>query len=113
MPAYVAKHMHAPVSPRKARLIADMIRGKDVSDALNTLNLQPQRAAKMLLKVIRSAQANAEVQGVTDVDELYVTKAWVDEGATLKRWRPRARGSAAPILRRRSHLCVELGLRGE
>lgn len=105
---YVAKHCHAPVSARKARLIADMVRGMRVSDALATLFYQPQRAAKLLHKVVRSAQANAEDQGIADVDSLFLSKVWVDEGATLKRWRPRARGGAAPILRRRSHLCVEL-----
>lgn len=111
--AYSAKHRHSPVSARKARLVVDLVRGQSVSDALNTLKLQPQRAAKLFYQVIRSAQANAENQGVADVDTLVVSKAWVDEGMTLKRWRPRARGSAAPILRRRSHLCVELDVRSE
>lgn len=110
---YAAKHRHAPVAPRKARLLADMIRGMNVNDALATLYYQPQRGAKLFHKVVRSAQANAEDQGVTDVDNLYVTKVWVDEGATLKRWRPRARGGAAGILRRRSHLCVELDVQSE
>lgn len=108
---YVAKHRHAPVSPRKARLIVDLVRGESVNDALGILRVQPQRAARMLEKVIMSAQANAQVQGVNDVDGLEVTKAFVDEGMTIKRWRPRARGSAAPILKRRSHICVELEVR--
>ncbi|MBN2711451.1 MAG: 50S ribosomal protein L22 [Planctomycetes bacterium] len=108
---YSAKHKHAPVSARKARWIVDMVRGKGVSDALATLSLQPQRAAKLVFKVIRSAQANAENGGVSDVDNLFVSKIWVDEGMTLKRWRPRARGGAASVLRRRSHLCVELDVR--
>ncbi len=105
---YVSVHKHAPVPPRKARLIADMIRGKNVSEALSLLHFAPQRAAKLLYKVVRSAQANAEDRGVDDVDSLYVTRAWVDEGVRLKRWRPRSRGMANGRLRRRSHLCVEL-----
>ncbi len=108
---YCATHRHAPVSARKARLLVDLVRGKNVSVALSVLRFQPQRAAKMLYKVIRSAQANAENQGVSDVDSLYVAKAFANEGATLKRWRPRARGSAAQILRRRSHISVELETR--
>ena len=85
-----------------------MVRGKSVSEALNILGFAPQRAARLLSKVIQSAQANAEDQGVRDPDSLFIAKAYVDEGITLKRWRPRARGGAAGILRRRSHLCVEL-----
>ncbi len=105
---YYASHRHAPVSPRKARLVADLVRGQSVGEALRTLKYAPQRAAKLLYRVIRSAQANAEDRGVRDVDNLFVAKAWVDDGVRLKRWRPRSRGMAVPILRRRSHLCVEL-----
>ncbi len=107
---YIATHKHSPVSPRKARLIVDMIRGKNVNAALATLRFQPQRAARMVTKVLRSAQANAMNLGVNDPDSLYVSRAFVDDGVTIKRWRPRARGGAAPILRRRSHITVELDL---
>jgi large subunit ribosomal protein L22 len=108
---YVAKHRYAPVSARKARLVVDLVRGRSVDEALGILAVQTQRAAKMLQKVIRSAQANAEDRGVSDVEGLYIARAWVDEGNRLKRWRPRARGRATPILRRRSHICVELETR--
>jgi large subunit ribosomal protein L22 len=108
---YVAHHKHSPVSPRKARLVIDLIRGRNLNEALRTLHLQPQRAARMITKLLRSAQANAEDRGVTDVDNLYVSKAQVGDGLRLKRWRPRARGSAAQILRRRSHITVELDVR--
>ncbi len=111
--AFKAMHRHAPVSARKARLVIDMIRGRNVSEALNILRFAPQRAAKMIYKVVQSAQANAENQGVGDVESLYVSKAYVNEGFTLKRFHPRARGSAAAILHRRSHLCVELDVAGD
>jgi len=108
---YSAIHRHSPVSAQKARLIVDLIRGKNVNEALYILNVQPQRAARLVTKVLRSAQANAEDRGVSDVDRLYVRRAFVDEGVTLKRWRPRARGGAAGILRRHSHITVELDQR--
>lgn len=111
--SYAAKHMNAPVPPRKARLVIDMIRGKSVSEALTLLQFSPHRAAMLLHKVVRSAQANAEDQGVRDVDSLFVSKCFVDEGFRLKRWRPRSRGMANPYIRRRSHLCVELESKGE
>ena len=109
--AYKAANKYAPVSPRKARLVADMIRGKGVSDALTILKFAPQRAAKMIYEVVRSAQANAENGGVEDVDTLFVSAAWVDESFRIKRFRPRSRGMAAPYQRRRSHLCVELAVK--
>lgn len=105
---YVAKHRQAPVSPRKARRMVDLVRGKGVDEALSILAFQPQRSAAMLIRVIRSAQANAQVAGDVDIESLHVAKAWVDEGMVLKRWRARARGSADTILKRRSHICVEL-----
>ena len=104
--AYVAKHRHAPIKAYKARLVIDLIRGKTVNDALNILRYQPQRAARFIEKVVRSAQANAEDRGADGV--FYVSKAWVDEGFMMKRFRPRSRGGAAPYLRRRSHICVEV-----
>lgn len=109
---YVAKHRQAPVSPRKARRMVDLVRGKNVDEALNILAFQPQRSAVMLSRVIRSAQANAEVKGESNIEDLYVARAWVDEGMVMKRWRARARGSADTILKRRSHIGVELEARG-
>lgn len=95
-------------SPRKVRLIADLVRGKKVKDALATLEFVDKRAAEPFAKVIRSAAANATQQG-KDADNLTLTKVTVDKGITFKRFMPRARGSASPINRRNSHITVELG----
>ncbi|MCC8165082.1 MAG: 50S ribosomal protein L22 [Planctomycetes bacterium] len=103
---YVAKHRHAPIKAYKARLVIDLVRGKSVNDALNILRYKPQRAARMIERVIKSAQANAEDRGAEG--QFYIAKAWVDEGFMMKRFRPRSRGGAAPYLRRRSHICVEV-----
>ena len=103
---YVAKHRHAPIKAYKARLVIDLIRGKSVNDALNILRYKPQRAARMIERVVKSAQANAEDRGADGV--FVVSKAWVDEGFTMKRFRPRSRGGAAPYLKRRSHICIEV-----
>ena len=103
---YVAKHRHAPIKAYKARLVIDLVRGKTVNDALNILRYKPQRAARMIEKVIRSAQANAEDRGASG--GFFISKAWVDEGFMMKRFRPRSRGGAAPYLRRRSHICIEV-----
>lgn len=85
-----------------------MIRGKGVDEALAILRYLPHRAARMIEKVVKSAQANAADRGMTELDKLIVKKAWVDEGLMMKRFRPRARGGAAPLLKRRSHICIEL-----
>ncbi len=103
---YVAKHRHAPIKAYKARLVIDLIRNKTVNDALNILRYKPQRAARFIERVVRSAQANAEDQGASG--EFVVSKCWVDEGFSMKRFRPRSRGGAAPYVRRRSHICVEV-----
>lgn len=108
---YTSSHRHAPISPRKVRLIADLVRGKGVNEALSILKFQPQRAARMLEKVIQSAQANANDRGVNDVDSLFVSKAFVDGAPMLKRWQPRARGGAGSILKRRAHINIELDVR--
>lgn len=107
--AYVAKHRHAPIKTFKARLVMDLIRGKSVNEALNILRYKPQRSARMIEAVVKSAQANAENRGASG--EFYISKAWVDEGFTMKRFRPRSRGGAAPYLKRRSHICVEVDVR--
>jgi len=95
-------------SPRKVRLIADLVRGKKVNDALGTLQFVDKRAAEPFAKVIKSAQANA-VQAGASADTLFIKTVTVDQGMTLKRFRARARGSASRINKRNSHIAVELG----
>jgi len=100
-----AKHRYARISARKARLVTDLIRGRDVQDALNILKFTPNRAAVMISKVLTSAIANAN-EAEADVDRLYVDEAYVDEGPTIKRWHPKDRGRAHPIMKRTSHITV-------
>lgn len=95
-------------SPRKVRLVADLIRGKKVKDALNILQFVDKRAAEPFAKVVRSAAANATQQG-KNIDSLKIAKVSVDKGPTFKRFKPRARGSASRINKRNSHIVVELG----
>jgi large subunit ribosomal protein L22 len=94
-------------SPRKVRLVADVIRGKKVNDALNALRFVEKRAAEPVAKVIRSAVANA-VQAGNDPASLRVSHVSVDKGVTQKRFMPRARGSASRINKRSSHITVTL-----
>ncbi|HOF18126.1 MAG TPA: 50S ribosomal protein L22 [Phycisphaerae bacterium] len=103
--AWQAKHRYARMSSRKVRLIADLIRGRDVQDALNILKFTPNRAAGMISKVLRSAVANAN-EAEADVESLFVREAFVDEGPTMKRWHPKDRGRAHPIMKRTSHITV-------
>jgi large subunit ribosomal protein L22 len=98
-------------SPRKMRLVAEMIRGQGVNEAYAILQFNEKRAARSIEKLLRSAVANAmhkaDEQGErVDVDELYVKRANVDEGPTYKRWRARAMGRASPIRKRTSHITV-------
>lgn len=95
-------------SPRKVRLIADLVRGKSVAKALETLSFVNKRASDPFAKLIRSAQANAKNQGA-NLDALIVKTVSVDKGTVFKRIMPRARGSAARINKRNSHITVELG----
>lgn len=95
-------------SPRKVRLIADLVRGKKVKDALATLQFVDKRAAGPFAKVIESAVANAKQSG-QNAENLKIKKVTVDKGVTYTRFMPRARGSASPINRRNSHITVELG----
>ncbi|MEI8357021.1 MAG: 50S ribosomal protein L22 [Deltaproteobacteria bacterium] len=104
-----AKTRYVRIAPRKARLVADLIRGRAVGDALNMLDFTPKKAARILAKTLRSAVANAENAGNVDVDELFVRGAWVDEGPTQKRSLPRAQGRATRIFKRSSHLTVVVG----
>jgi large subunit ribosomal protein L22 len=96
------------ISPTKARLLAELIRGKPVDEALTLLKFVPKKGARLVSKVLRSALANAEQNSSIDVDTLYVKKIFVDGGPTLKRWRPRAMGRANRILKRSSHITVIL-----
>jgi large subunit ribosomal protein L22 len=105
-----ASQKHVRIAPRKARLVADMIRGKSVDEALVLLQNTTRRASYFFEKLVRSAVANAaENDNIgADVSELFIKKIYVDEGPTLKRWRPRAMGRATRINKRTSHMHVEL-----
>ena len=95
-------------SPRKVRLLADLVRGKDIGKALAILGFANKRAAEPFAKVLKSAIANAKALG-KDAGGLFIEKVTVDKGVTVKRFMPRARGSGAPINRRSSHISIELG----
>ena len=111
---YEAKHRFARISPRKARLVMDLVRGRDVDDALSMLKFSKQRVSGMIEKVIRSAVANATEQDVAAKrNALYVQSAWVDPGPIIKRFQPKDRGKAYPINKRTSHLVVSLDEREE
>jgi len=96
------------ISPRKARLMMNQIRGKKAEEALNLLSFSPQKSAFLLRKLINSAVANASENAGLDVDNLYIKKLFADEGPTLRRFRPRAMGRATKIRKRTSHLTVVL-----
>lgn len=102
----VARHIR--ISPRKARQVVDLIRNKDVDEAITILRFTPKAGSPIVEKVLRSAIANAENNHDMDVDSLYVAECYVDEGPTLKRIRPRARGMADRIRKRTSHITVIL-----
>ena len=105
---YTATHKFARISPRKARHLADLVRGKFADEALDILRFQPHRGARMLEKVIKSALGNAEHQQAPGVDDLVVVDARVDGGPMFKRFQPRARGMAYEIKKRMSHIKVAL-----
>jgi large subunit ribosomal protein L22 len=96
------------ISPQKARLVTDLVRGENVERALNTLRFMPKKGARILRKIIESAVANASQNDSIDVDNLYVKKVFVDGAPMLKRIRPRAMGRATRILKRSSHITVVL-----
>ncbi len=98
----------ARISAQKARLVADQIRGKPVDEALSTLAFSTRKAAVLVRKVLNSAIANAEHNEGADVDELRVSSVFVDEGATLKRIMPRAKGRADRIMKRSCHITVKV-----
>jgi large subunit ribosomal protein L22 len=99
---------HSRVSPQKTRLLADQVRSKQIADALRMLNLLGTKRARIIAKVLNSAVANAMNTGMMDVDNLYVKSIQIDEGPTMKRFRPRAQGKANRIIKRTSHIAVVL-----
>ena len=103
---------HLRMSPRKVRLVVDLVRGKPVEEALNILTFSPKAAARPVVKLLKSAVANADSKGEMDVDRLFIKTAFVDEGPTWRRWLPRAMGRATRIRKRTSHITVVLGQRG-
>jgi len=104
-----ATHKFARISPQKARLVADLIRGMDVESAVNTLAFSDKKAAQLMSKVLNSAIANAENNEGADIDELKVTQAYVNEGPIMKRMRARAKGRGNRIMKRISHITVTVG----
>jgi len=104
-----AKLSFTRLSPQKARLVIDMVRGKRVQEALNILKFSPQKAAEIVAKLVSSAVANAEQKGVGDVDRLFVKTIFVDQGPVLRRFIPKGRGSASRIRKPTSHITVVLG----
>jgi large subunit ribosomal protein L22 len=97
------------LSPKKARFVADLVRGKKVDEAVNILKFSTNRAARIMKKVLDSAIANAENNQGADVDELKITTITVDEGPRMKRIRPRAKGRADRIVKRTSHITITVG----
>ncbi len=96
------------ISPQKIRVVMAQIRGERVEDALGLLTFAPQKGAKILKKLVDSAVANVQENTDMDVDNLYISRIYADEGPTHKRWRPRALGRATKILKRTAHLTVVL-----
>lgn len=96
------------VSPQKARLVADVVRGMNADQAITTLKFMPKKAAGILKQVIESAVANATQNEQVDVDSLFIKKIFIDGGPSLKRIRPRAMGRATGVIKRTSHITVIL-----
>ncbi|WIO74531.1 50S ribosomal protein L22 [Porticoccaceae bacterium LTM1] len=105
-----AKLRGARLSAQKARLVADQIRGKSVEEALDILKFSPKKGAEIIKKVLESAIANAEHNDGADIDELKVSTIFVDEGMTMKRIMPRAKGRADRILKRTCHITVKVAV---
>ncbi|WP_019613680.1 MULTISPECIES: 50S ribosomal protein L22 [Psychromonas] len=108
----LAKHLFARSSAQKARLVADQVRGLPVEKALELLSYSPKKAAVLVKKVVDSAIANAEHNEGADIDELVISKICVDEGPTMKRIMPRAKGRADRIMKRSCHITVVVSDRG-
>ncbi len=103
-----ARLRFARVAPRKVRLVADLIRGKRSEEALNILTYTKKAAAKILIKLLKSAIANASQKKHIDIDRLYIKRITVDQGPTIKRYTPRALGRATMIRKRTSHIHITL-----
>ena len=103
---YKAKYRFADMSARKIRPFADLIRGRAADEALEMLRFYPNKGARILEGVLKSALGNAEDRGARDVDELVITESCVDGGPIMKRIQPRARGTAYPIKRRYCHVRI-------
>ena len=97
------------VSPQKCRLVADTIRGKSVDDALRALTFSPKKSARIVKKVLESAIANAEHNHGADIDELKVSRVEVNEAPQYRRYRARAKGRGARIIKRNSHITIRVG----
>jgi large subunit ribosomal protein L22 len=108
LPGARAQARHVRVSPMKARRVVDLVRGRSAAEALDILRFAPQAASENVYKVVASALANAEHNAGLDPSTLWVGEAYVDEGPTLKRFRPRAQGRAYRIRKRTSHITVVL-----
>lgn len=106
-----AKLKYLRMTPRKMMTVANNIRGKQVQFAIDYLTFCRRRAARPLLKLVKSAVANASHKGGVDIDNLYIKELLVDKGPTMRRWMPRARGMATPILKRTSHVKLVLAER--
>ena len=104
----LAKLKYARISPQKCRLVADAVRGQSVGNALQTLTLMQKKGARIVKKVLESAIANAEHNHGADIDELKVSMIHIDEAPTLKRFRARAKGRSSRIIKRNSHITVQV-----
>ncbi|MBU4369757.1 50S ribosomal protein L22 [Patescibacteria group bacterium] len=104
-----AKGKYLRISSKKMRLVTDLIRGMDLKDALDSLNFVPKKSARFINKVLKSALANAEHNFDLKKENLFIKEIFVNEGPTLKRWRPRAFGRAGQVRKRSSHLEIILG----
>lgn len=102
---------HIRISPRKLRLIVDLVRGQKANEAIKLVKFTPKRGAKIVYKSLMSGIANAEQKGTLDLDNLYVKEIYVGEGSALKRFLPRAQGRATLIKKRSSHLSIVLAER--
>lgn len=99
------------ISPQKARLALNLIKGRQVAMAIDSLRFTPKKSTKLVLKVLQSAISNAREHSGADVDKLWVVDGWVNMGRSIRRFMPRARGSATPIIKRSSHITVRVAER--
>lgn len=103
-----AQAKYVRIAPRKVRIVLDLIRGKEVADALNILRFTPKASSIVLEKLLRSAAANAENNNDMNRDALYISECYADQGPTIKRYRPRAMGRASSIQKKTSHITIIL-----